>query len=243
MNKNEYISRLASGIAKYDVSNKYDILADYEQIVDEILVDNDNDFNAVIEKLGYPEILAMEIMDELGYTDQQSKRNDRYKNSNEDITNKFGTKRQRSNIIWNIILFFYYIVQVGLSLALVIMIGFTIYFGLNSSASINHSVKNNDVITTLTICRETNCNSYISTYKDNSNHIEKNEFSIKKCEDKKCKIYNDITNSASVPIGFIFAMVDIILIVILWLSYIIVYKNVRSVIKRNNEYNRRRSYE
>ena len=243
MNKNEYIARLAKGMEKYDVPNKYDILADYEQIVDEILFDNDDDFNAVIDKLGYPEILAMDIMEELGYESQRSERNKKQQTNTTDNTNRYGVKRQKSNAIWNFILFFYYIVQVGLTLALVVIAGLIIYLGFNSSASFDTKIANNNVETTIKICSNGECNSYVSSYIDSDSHFEKSEFSIKKCEDQKCQLIDSFDHSMSFPIGFVLALTGCLLLVMIWLLHVIIYKNVRAVTKKNDEYNRRRNYE
>jgi len=242
MNKNEYISRLAKGMEKYNVANKYDILADYEQIVDEILIDNDDDFNAVIDKLGYPEILAMDIMEELGHEPQKSERQENQSNAN-DSSHRYGVKRQKSNVIWNIILFFYYIVQAGLSLALVTVIGFGLYFGFDSTASVDSRVVSGQVETRLNICHEDKCRTYVFNYDNHSRNSYRNEFSIQKCTDSECKMIDGITHSASFPVGFAFGLASAIIAVMIWLFYVIVYKNVRAVVKKNDEYNRRRSYE
>ena len=241
MNKQEYISRLAQGINKYDIPNKYDILADYEQIVDEILIDNEEDFNYVIEKLGYPEILAMEIAQELGYSTKEAKKEESQKAKN--VEHRYDVKRQKSNVIWNIIMFFFYLLQTAFSIALVVMIGLVIYFGFDSTISTQSEIKESTVETTIKVCRKNNCDSYISTVPNKGYYYDDDNYSFKRCHNGKCLNFVEGEHSFSFPLGLVLSLSAGVLTVLLWLNYIIVFKNVKTVINRNNEYNRRRNYE
>ncbi|MGL4382487.1 MAG: hypothetical protein ACRCTA_02095, partial [Bacilli bacterium] len=125
MNKDEYLKRLITSLRKYETKGIYEIMADYEQIIDEILIDNNDDFNEVINKLGYPEILAEEIAIEFNFTIKEDFKQ-QYKRPQSD--NRYGLKRQRSNIVWNLLLGVYYFVSVTLMMALASLIILTIYF-------------------------------------------------------------------------------------------------------------------
>ncbi|MDL2212328.1 hypothetical protein LJB88_05565 [Erysipelotrichaceae bacterium OttesenSCG-928-M19] len=238
MDKNEYIARLAKCLDEYEVVNKYDILADYEQIVDEILIDNDSDFNQVIEKLGYPEILALEIAQELGYsTKKENKQSKRSKD------NVYSAKRQRSNIIWNIILACYYFMQFFFTIALISIVGLIIFFGFNSNVNISTKIVNQKVENTITICKDKQCTKYITSSLLDDDYDDYHDFSIQKCQNDSCQKVDDFTNTISFPISLFTIIALGVLIVLIWFNYLIVYKNVRKMIDNNNEYNRRRAYE
>lgn len=236
MNKNEYIKRLAQTLDPYEIPNKYDIMADYEQIVDEILLDNENDFNKVIDKLGYPEILGIEIADELGY--ENKRKSNQYTGSHK---NTFEKKRHKSNAIWNIILGFFYIVQTLLSIKLVAIISLLLYFGVNST--IDFKVienRGNNVEFIVNVCKKDKCN----TYRTNFNREIKYSYHNDDYDDSNgIQTTKEFVSADSFPIGAIFVVCSGVLSILLWLNYIIIYKNVRRVTSKNDEYNRRRNYD
>lgn len=300
MNKIEYISRLSKSLDPYDIPNKIDIMADYEQIVDEILMDNNDDFNAVIEKLGYPEILALEIADELGY---EIKINNKQKNNQED---RFNKKRYKSNVIWNIILAFFYLFQTGFILALVAVVSFLLYFGFNSDLNLKVvEGQDRNVELVASLCRKDKCETfktyfnkdierfgydddvhfgffdekfdndynrkhgmfsdreddddYRGMHRNKTRHkgfMKRNEYTITK-EDKDKNVTDskdnktteensksvDYVSEYSFPIGIFLSVSGAVLIALIWLNYLIVYKNVKRVTTNNNEYNRRRNYD
>ena len=242
MNKNEYISRLAKGIEKYHVTNKYDILADYEQIVDEILLDNDNDFNAVIDKLGYPEILALEIVQELGCANQKVEPEP--KRHSDQSGHVYQVKRQKSNVVWNILMAFFYIFQSIFSLIFIIIIGLGIYFGFDSTVSKSVELTNNQAIVTMKICRQADCKSYVITVQNSNgfNYQQNNNLTFESCQKDSCPVLLGDYNF-TLPLGIIIGGVAIVTLLLIWLNYLIMYKNLKSVIRKNNEYNRRRNYE
>lgn len=228
MNKNEYINRLSESLDRYDVKNKIDVLADYEQIVDEILLDNDDNFDTVIEKLGYPEILAIEIADELGY---ETKRDQPKQFKEQANSNQYNKKRYKSNVVWNILIWLYGIIQFALTTSIIIMVVFVAYFGLNSTLNIDSSFNNDNTYTTkLEVCGNNNC----QTFETNSSYYQGNHHDFS---------YHGQDNNITIYIGPLALASTLIVAIFMWFNYILVYKNIRRVIVRNNEYNRRRQYE
>lgn len=240
MDKQEYISRLANELAKYDCPNKYDILADYEQIIDEILLDNADDFNSVIDKLGYPEILALDIANEFNFNRTETPKDAKKVKHND---NNIHTKRQKSNIIWNIILAFGCFFQCLFALMLVALTSLIFYFGFNSTVKVtNNIIKDSYVQSSVSVCKEKHCNTYKVTLPYNYKNYPKNDVTVESCQDNKCVVSNNPFVDFSFPLGYTLIITDAVIIIIMWLNGIII-RSVRRAIKANNEYNRRRYYE
>jgi uncharacterized membrane protein len=240
MNKSEYITRLAQGLKDYNIPNKYDILADYEQIVDEILIDYDNDFNAVIDKLGYPEVLADDVIQELGYG-QSEKTTQQPKPKTKNYANN---KRHKSNAVWNFILVFYTIIQAGLAIAFVVLVAIGLYFGFSGDIRIQSSESFNRTQTHIAVCNDRNrCEHYLITTSDRDSFFGRNRISVDRCIRGDCQILGSITHEVSFPLGFGLGISLFLIAVIMTLLYTLVYRTIKPITIKNNEYNRRRNYE
>ena len=247
MNKSEYISKLAQGLKDYDISNKYDILADYEQIVDEILIDYEYDFNVVIDKLGYPEVLAKDIIQELGYGKSDNSQQTKTKPKTH-----YNSKRHKSNAIWNLILFFYTIIQIGFGLALSTLIIIGLYFGFGSEMIIQSSVNLNSTQTHIAFCDENeNCDGYLFTLSNQNSPFNQNRISITRCDLNaitylsrfECQFFGDITHQIQFPLGLGLATSIVLIFLIMILLHTLIYSTIKPITIKNNEYNRRRNYE
>ncbi|MEG0283420.1 MAG: hypothetical protein RR543_01040 [Erysipelotrichales bacterium] len=240
MDKTEYIARLSIALDEYEINNKYEILADYEQIIDEILIDFDNDFNEVINKIGYPEILALEIVEEFGFKAIHIKD----KSDQELDKNKYHTKRQNTNVIWNIALAVHWFFQTCFIIAFASLVSFTLYFGLDSKLSINQTIENNTQKVELNICKTNNdCQTLLfetpGLVFENSHRGGMHKYNY----DNDDLNIASLGNVDNLPIGLFGLVSSSVFLILIFINYLAVYKPVKGVIQRNQQHNRRRAYE
>lgn len=248
MNREEYLSKLITTLREYEVVDIYDIMAFYEQVVNEILYDYDDDIEQVINKLGQPEELAKDIVAEFCYDKKTEgeipKENLHYKSMEyegkqyykpKDYCNASYTPalRTRSNIIWHLILVMHGIFQAILISSIVIIL--TLFFIPNTSG-ILMIYDNND--TTIEVCFGENCISICNDTNCNEN-INFNNTDNCALEDQNCtKIFD-----AKVITESILNTVLIIILSVSITSHIFIYRTIKKIVKGNDEYNRRLTHE
>ncbi len=246
MNKHEYIQKLSKLLSNYEIENKYEILADYEQIITEILLDNDDDFSKVIEKLGEPSDLSEEIAAELGFIKNDKADSDKKEDYDprmfEEPKINSKPKRYKSNTILYIIKAIMCTVQ--FILITMFALSLVIFFKYDESSIL---VNYNDSID--------NHITQICTSDDSCLTINTDRFNNKVYTTEKVDIY--ISEDTSEFLGFIeytntyveiylhsvslFIAFGILLTMIV--IHILIIRTLNLVIKRNNEYNRRRNYD
>lgn len=256
MNKEEYLLRLTKSLSNYDVDDEYTLIQNYDELINEILFDNDQDFNAVIHQLGYPEILATELIDEFGFKKRENV-------NTEDQNKYYYKKRKRSNIFWYLLKTIAWFFQSIYLILIVSMIALFLMFGnnarlviaTNAQSNINSlaclineddcrdeffNFKNEELMIAICTDSASDCNGFVVRENQMAWHNQK---SFALCQGNDClrAIHNPETFALDLTILYIVGGLTVVTLAIL--NQIIIINNVNQVIAKNNEYNRRRNYE
>lgn len=258
MNKSEYLLRLTKRLNIYEVEDEFTLISNYDELINEILYDNDQDFNAVINQLGYPEILADELAAEFGFEKKQVSQ------ANAQVVNK---ERKRYNTVWNVFRAIAWLIQATLIIGIMGLVILNIIVGFNSKLIVRSDIKDYS-FTMGCLLNEKECHDYDYTYNvpgkvtvavcsENSDNcfgiIDTNlqgqaanyyQNHVEFCQNESCKI-----NDTSYQSQMIFKLQPLIVIgiisisTLMLLNYILIIRSLNKVVASNNEYNRRRNYE
>ncbi|MDR3215364.1 MAG: hypothetical protein LBT75_03695 [Bacilli bacterium] len=264
MDKQSYIKEVKENLSKYNISNIYDVLADYEQIIDEIMYDNDNNFDIVIDKLGNPTELSNDIINELGY-EKKNNKEDYQRTSTSDYRNH----RQKSNVIWQVVLIIYYIINVSMVFLLAGLIFIGAITGFQGKVAITDNKTTNTLSSaslSITYCNKKECTIFYRNHDGFSfkpiyrieNNVNINKTIFKTCHFNTKNLFetcntnntnylnnNDdsFNDTIALSLGLLLAISIAVIIFIGVLLYVLIRMPIKTIIHNNNEYNRRRNNE